>query len=131
MKKVYCSFENEEYERLTEEAQKLGLSISKLVEYAAMLYVDMPRKDDISLADIQMKIESFLAEFTGESFICATPFGSEWAQMTTSAKRTAAAQMKKKEEAGEIKKIEPSTRHHTVSRYKKIDENKVDDRKRK
>lgn len=28
-----------------------------------------------------------------ETFLCSTPFGSEWARMTTSAKRTVASQM--------------------------------------
>ena len=119
MKKVYCAFDDKEYIKLTTEAEKLGFSVSKLVEYAAMIYVDMPRKDVTSLAEIQSKIYSFLQSFVGDSFICATPFGTEWSQMSTSAKRTAAAQFKRLEKEGVIEKIQSESKHHEASRYKK------------
>ena len=119
MKKVYCDFSQDEFEQLESRAKELGYSVKGLVEYAAMLYVDMPRSIPTNVTVIQNTIDNFIQTFIGDSFICSTPFGTDWAKMTTSAKRTAAAILSKKEKAGAIVKLPSTSKHHEVTRYKK------------
>ena len=118
--KVYCDFTQDEFKQLESKANELGYSVKGLVEYAAMLYVDMPRSIQTNVTEIQDTIDDFIATFTGDSFICSTPFATEWVKMTTSAKRTAAAILRKKEKAGVIEKLPSISKHHEISRYKKI-----------
>lgn len=123
VKKVFCSFSDEEYAVVEKKATGLGMSIPKFVEYATTLFVDMPRTETPNLAEIQSAIDKFIEDFDGETFICSTPFDN-WAQMTTSAKRTAAAQMKKLVDDGTIEKADPASKSHKATVYKKVKKDK-------
>ena len=122
MKKVCIAFSEDEYSFIHSKANLLGFSIPKLIEYAATLYVGVPRTETANIAEIQKKIIGFIKDFEGESFFCATPFQEDWSKMTTSAKRTAAAQMKKLVDEGLIVKINPNDKSHKASIYKKINQ---------
>lgn len=119
MKRVFCSLTDNEYTAVEKKAKELGMSIPKLVEYAAALYVDMPRTRTPNLYDIQKRIKDYLSGDDVDTFICSTPF-EDWAEMTTSAKRTAAAQIKKLVDDGEIEKVDPTSKSHKATVYKKI-----------
>ncbi len=86
MHRAFCSFNDDEYKALEAKAKKLGMSTSKLIEYATTLFLDMPRTETPNVKEIRKKIEKYLEKVKDETFICSTPFGPEWARMTTSAK---------------------------------------------
>ena len=120
-KNVYCKFSESEFFCLNSQAVELGFgSVSKLVEYAATLYVDMPRKELTDSKYIERKIRTFVDNFEGKTFICSAPFGTEWATMSTSAKRTAAAQLKKMERENIVEVEECSSKHHQAKKYRKV-----------
>ena len=119
MHRVFCGFSDEEYVILEKKAREIGMSTSKLIEYAATLFLEIPRTETPNVKEIQEKIREYLDKITDETFICAAPFGTEWARMTTSAKRTAASQMKKLVNEGVIEKLPHSSKAHQVSVYKK------------
>ena len=89
MHRAFCSFNDDEYEALEAKAKKLS-----------------------SQPILSQKVKD-------ETFICSTPFGSEWARMTTSAKRTAASQMKLLVDEGKIEKIQSTSKAHQATVYKK------------
>lgn len=115
MHRAFCSFNDDEYEALEAKAKKLGMSTSKLIEYATTLFLDMPRTETPNVKEIRKKIEKYLEKVKDETFICSTPFGPEWAKMTTSAKRTAASQMKMLVDEGKIEKIQSTSKAHQAS----------------
>lgn len=119
MNRVFCSFTDDEYIAVEKKAKEFGMSIPKLVEYATALYVDMPRTQTPNLQNIQKKINDYLSGDDVDTFICSTPF-EDWAEMTTSAKRTAAAQIKKLIDDGEIEKVDPTSKSHKATVYRKI-----------
>lgn len=51
-------------------------------------------------------------------FICSDPFDN-WESMTMSEKRTAAAQIRKLVDTGLIEKVNPDTKSHRATVYKK------------
>ena len=118
MKRVFCSFTDDEYTEVEKKAKELGMSISKLVEYATALYVDMPRTQTPNIHNIQKKIYDYLSRDDVDTFICSTPF-DDWAEMTTSAKRTAAAQMRKLVDDGVIEKVNPNSKSHKPIVYRR------------
>lgn len=120
MHRAFCSFNDDEFKALETKAKKLGMSKSKLIEYATTLFLDMPRTETPNVKDIRKKIEKYLEKTKDETFICSTPFGTEWAKMTTSAKRTAASQMKMLVDEGVIEKVHFTTKAHQASVYKKV-----------
>ena len=119
MKRVFCSFTENEYTEIEKKSKELGMSVAKLVEYATALYVDMPRTQITNLHDIMKKIDDYLSRDDVDTFICSTPFDN-WAEMTTSAKRTAATQMRKLVDDGVIEKVDPASKSHKASIYKKV-----------
>lgn len=121
MHRAFCSFNDSEYEALEKRAHALGMSTSKLIEYAVLIYLDLPRTEMPNLSEIQARIESYLSNLNdGDSFICSSPFGSDWAKMTTSAKRTAASQIRLLVDKGLLEKIPPATKSHQATIYKKV-----------
>ena len=119
MNRAFCSFNDDEYKALEAQAQELGMSTSKLIEYATTIFLDMPRSETPNVNEIRKKIEKYLKKAKDETFICSTPFGTEWARMTTSAKRTAASQMKLLVEKGVIEKVQSTSKAHQATVYKK------------
>lgn len=119
--RVFASFNDEEFSLIKQRATEQGLSISKLVEYAVTLYIDMPRTATTSLSEIKSKISDYLSRDDVETFICSTPFAENWAKMTLSDKRTAAAQIRKLVDDGVIEKVDPKSKSHRATVYRKID----------
>ena len=119
MHRAFCSFNDDEYKALEAKAKELGMSRSKLIEYATTIFLDMPRSETPNVNEIRKKIEKYLKKAKNETFICSTPFGTEWARMTTSAKRTAASQMKLLVEKGVIEKVQSTSKAHQATVYKK------------
>lgn len=119
MHRAFCSFNDDECKALEAKAKELGMSTSKLIEYATTIFLDMPRSETPNVNEIRKKIEKYLKKAKDETFICSTPFGTEWARMTTSAKRTAASQMKLLVEKGVIEKIQSTSKAHQATVYKK------------
>ena len=119
MHRAFCSFNDDEYKAIEAKAKELGMRTSKLIEYATTLFLDMPRTDTPNVEDIRKKIEKYLEKAKDETFICATPFGTEWTRMTISAKRTAASQMKILVDEGVIEKVHFVTKAHQATVYKK------------
>lgn len=117
MHRAFCSFNDDEYKAL--EAKKLGMSTSKLIEYDTTLFLDMPRTETPNVKEIRKKIEKYLEKAKDKTFICSTPFGTEWARMTTLAKRTAASQMKMFVDEGIIEKVQSTSKAHQATVYKK------------
>lgn len=125
MHRAFCSFNDDEYKALEAKAKKLGMSTSKLIEYATTLFLDMPRTETPNVKEIRKKIEKYLEKVKDETFICSTPFGPEWARMTTSAKRTAASQMKILVDEGIIEKVQSTSKAHQATVYKKCGGDKL------
>ena len=73
----------------------------------------------LCFGEIRKKIEKYLEKVKDETFICSTPFGSEWSRMTTSAKRTATSQMKILVDEGKIEKVQSTSKAHQATVYKK------------
>lgn len=119
MKRVFCSFTEDEYIEMEKKSKELGMSVAKLVEYATALYVDMPRTQIPNLHDIKKKIDDFLSRDDVDTFICSTPFDN-WPEMTTSSKRTAATQMRKLVDDGVIEKVDPASKSHKAAIYRKV-----------
>lgn len=94
------------------------MSIPKLVEYATTIYVNSPRKQVTNLQNIQERIQNFIAQENVNEFMCSDPFDN-WEYMTMSEKRTAAAQIRKLVDTGVIEKVNPDTKSHRATVYKK------------
>ena len=82
MHRAFCSFNDDEYEALEAKAKKLGMSTSKLIEYATTLFLDMPRSETPNVKEIRKKIEKYLiiypAQCSGKKYCCraiGTPYG--------------------------------------------------------
>ena len=60
MHRAFCSFNDDEYKALGAKAKKLGMSTSKLIEYATTLFLDMPRTETTNVKEIRKKIEKYL-----------------------------------------------------------------------
>ncbi len=118
--RVFASFNDEEYAKVAEEAKRVGMSVSKFVEYATTLHIDMPRTGTPDVNQMKERIERYLERKDVDTFICSTPFADDWATMTTSAKRTAASQMRKLIDEGVIAKVEPKSKSHRATVYKKL-----------
>ena len=71
MHRAFCSFNDDEYEALEAKAKKLGMSTSKLIEYATTLFLDMPRSETPNVKEIRKKIEKYLEKVKDETFICS------------------------------------------------------------
>ena len=66
MHRAFCSFNDDEYEALEAKAKKLGMSTSKLIEYATTLFLDMPRTETPNVKEIRKKIEKYLEKVKDE-----------------------------------------------------------------
>lgn len=115
--KVTCNFNLLEYGEVEQKAKELGFTVSGFVEYAALLLTDIPRTTQTNVIYLQNTIDNYIQNFKGGTFICSTPFDKEWSTFTTSAKRTVAAILKKKEQAGIIKKVPATSKHHSITHY--------------
>lgn len=122
MNRVFCGFSDAEYEKIQNKAKELGMSIPKLVEYATTIYVNSPRKQVTNLQNIQERIQNFIVQENVNEFICSDPFDN-WEYMTMSEKRTAAAQIRKLVDTGVIEKVNPDTKSHRATVYKKTRRN--------
>lgn len=122
MNRVFCGFSDTEYKKIQNKAKELGMSIPKLVEYATTIYVNSPRKQVTNLQNIQERIQNFIVQENVNEFICSDPFDN-WEYMTMSEKRTAAAQIRKLVDTGVIEKVNPDTKSHRATVYKKTRRN--------